>query len=113
MHKNRRVGRSRNWIHVLYCCHNVDSTLCIAAVAVIALAGSIFGLTRTNQNEGFSDIQLANIEALADGENPCPQILTIGYRSWSLSGFLRSKKGFRDCCGVYVEAYNPQGTCNI
>lgn len=40
----------------------------IAAVAVIASAGSYFGYG-TNQNEGLSDIQLANIEALAKEES--------------------------------------------
>lgn len=40
----------------------------LLCAGVIALAGSIIGLTRTNQNEGFSGIQLANIEALARGE---------------------------------------------
>lgn len=88
------------------------SILIASAVAVITFASSYFGYS-SNQNEELSDTQLANIEALANAENPCPQILTSGYRSWTLNGFLRSKKGFRDCCGVYVEAYNPQGTCNI
>lgn len=39
----------------------------IAAVAIIASVGSYFGYS-TNQNNGLSDIQLANIEALASGE---------------------------------------------
>lgn len=59
----------------------------IFCVAVIALAGSIFGLTRINQNEGFSDIQLANIEALAGGEDNsdwCASYCTMDfyYRCW-------------------------------
>lgn len=46
---------------------NKNCFLSIAAAAVIIMAGYL-GFALTNQPEQLSDIQLANIEALADGE---------------------------------------------
>lgn len=43
------------------------SLLWISLTAVMVMAGSI-GLSIDNQNDKLSDTQLANIEALADGE---------------------------------------------
>jgi len=69
----------------------------IFCVAVIALAGSIFGLTRTNQNEGFSDIQLANIEALAQDE--AQGYMYVTKRNYDgIPGCACAGRGNKICC---------------
>lgn len=84
----------------------------MAAALVAALgAGTVFGYRSFKPAQHVSDLQLTNAIALTSDENPCNEVFPAGYREWDLSGFLRVKKGFRDCCGVLQEGYNPQGNC--
>ena len=41
-----------------------------AAIAALMCTGAFLSKSLTPQNDGLSDIQLANAEALADGESP-------------------------------------------
>jgi len=81
-----------------------------ASIAAALGAGSFAGFRALNPAE-LSDIELANIEALAEDENDCHYI--NGYARWYIdapaSNSLREQ--FSDCCGRTVTAYSPQDHC--
>ena len=60
---------------------------------------------KTSANNLF----IENVEALTDSEGGTGGC--GGFRSWSISGFLSSKKEFYDCKCILRQGYNPQGTC--
>ena len=83
-----------------------------ASIAAALGAGSFAGFRALNPAERqLSDIELANIEALAEDENDCHYI--NGYARWYIdapaSNSLREQ--FSDCCGRTVTAYSPQDHC--
>ena len=80
-------------------------------MAGIALAIALgFTVTRTRSNV-MTDLQLSNVEAFSNDENNCHH--KNGYRIYSTSRPYpwSTKKGFRDCCGVEKEGYNPSEDC--
>lgn len=83
----------------------------IAISIVLVGIGMVIEKHSNNSTKELSKLQMANIEALSGDENPCPNVHMSGYRQWSNSGFLRTEKSFRDCCGMPQTGYNPKGTC--
>ncbi len=59
-----------------------------------------------NSSTELSELTLANVEALANGEDDkCTN--KNGYRIWNHNGIVL--KHFRDCCYYEQNGYNPQG----
>jgi hypothetical protein len=81
----------------------------IIAVVIVALAAVNVNMNSQSENL-LSDLALANVEALAEGEDNCHY--TNGYKSWSTSSFFGTKKEFYDCCTVLRQGYSPEGSCN-
>ncbi len=63
------------------------SFLTVAVLAVIALAGSHLGSIESNRNEGLSEVQIANVEALAASEHP-NYINLCNKHCWNRSGYV-------------------------
>lgn len=84
----------------------------VILTGVLALMG-VIGYTSLSVNNGghnFSDLELSNIEALTEGENPLspPCDNMTGYKKWGTSGNgIYSKENFRDCCYKEKSGYNP------
>lgn len=91
----------------------MKKTLLSAAIASMRDAGIFLAKSTTPQNDGLSDINLANAEALAKEEGPVvlnpPCDNVSGYKKWSLeptTGISR-KENFSDCCYFEKKGYNP------
>lgn len=83
----------------------------IAAVAMMTMGYHGFQSFST-ENDTNNPMLLQNIEALTKApevQRPCDN--SNGYRQWSKSGFLRSKKEFYDCCYIKQSGYNPSDNC--
>lgn len=82
----------------------------VAAVAVVVASG-LATLKLFNSNDrGFTALELANIEALTEAENPLtpPCNNMTGYKKWETSGNdVYNKEHFRDCCYKEKKGYNP------
>ena len=93
-----------------------------AFVAAIAMMASI-NVFNAQKTEGLSDIALANVEALANGESSLdPWCNNInGYRIWYVEKDVYSpansernqRRGFQDCCYSDREGYLPSGDCKV
>ena len=81
---------------------------CIAVVAITAFVGT---KTLKSNADKSNELLMANVEALTDVEanSPCDNI--NGYRSWALTGFLKPKREFYDCCYKLQEGYSPKDNC--
>ncbi len=81
---------------------------CIVAVAIATVVGT--KTLQSNADES-NELLMANVEALTDGESNSPCNNVNGYRSWALTGFLKPKREFYDCCYKLQEGYSPKDNC--
>lgn len=81
---------------------------CIAVVAIATVVGT--KAFKSNADES-NELLMANVEALTDGESNSPCNNVNGYRSWALTGFLKPKREFYDCCYKLQEGYSPKDNC--
>ena len=80
----------------------------IITVSGLILAASLFvGINTYKNSHSVSDLLLANVEALADGESGSGCHYVNGYKSFSgRSG------GAYDCCGVWRDQRPDSGNCS-
>lgn len=78
---------------------------------LVLVCGGITALSAIHLQKKTSanNLFIENVEALTDSEGGTGGC--GGFRSWSISGFLSSKKEFYDCKWILRQGYNPQGTC--
>ena len=82
----------------------------VAFVAAIAFVSSITVFNSQKSELELSDIALANVEALASGENSnCSG--GSGYRRWNTDSWFSSEQEFYDCCNILRHGYSPSGNC--
>lgn len=87
----------------------------LCSIATVAMAfGAIFA-SQKFEATGLTPTQLANIEALANGEGGGGDCHFLnGYKIWDAESLWpwNVKKEFYDCCKALREGYNPGGSCN-
>ncbi len=80
----------------------------ISAAVVVVMGVSVYVGVRVQQKDAMSDIQMANVEALVNGEGgDCNY--TNGYRAFTSKG-----GGAYDCCKIWVNKApdKGEGTCH-
>lgn len=86
----------------------------LCSIATVAMA---FGAIFTSQKfeaTGLTPTQLANIEALANGEGGGGNCHNQnGYRRWKIERpyWWSDKESFYDCCEVLCEGFSPSENC--
>mgnify|MGYP006935421365 CR=1 FL=1 len=78
---------------------------------LVLVCGGITALSAIHlqKKTSVNNLFIENVEALTDSEGGTGGC--GGFRSWSISGFLSSKKEFYDCKCILRQGYKPQGTC--
>lgn len=81
----------------------------VAAVAALAVVNVYKAQTKVE----LSDLQIKNVEALANGEGNINCDNRSGYRQWNTkpSNSEDKEKAFYDCCYVLRYGYSPSDNC--
>lgn len=81
----------------------------LAAVAVVAATG--WNYQQNKQYDGLSELALANVEALATGEDDCHYTNGVTNIQKKPSMWHTTLHHYYDCCAVQTDGYDYESQC--
>lgn len=82
------------------------------ALALVVSLAAGYGVYTSQQKSELSELALANVEALANGESNCHYENGVTNIQINPSTWHTTLHRYYDCCAVQIDGYDYESQCN-